>query len=136
MVPLFGSGNYSLQPIYVENMADLVVESGQQRENNIIDAVGPDIYTFEQLVRLIMEKLHKRVILTHVNPRVALSLAKVIESFLGDVLITREEVFGLMADLLISHQPPTGHTRLSHWLEEHSASVGKKYASELARHYR
>ena len=134
--PVFGSGDYSLQPIYVEDMADLVVEGGQQRENSIIDAVGPDIYTFEQLVRLIMEKLHKRVILTHVNPRVALSLAKLIEPFLGDVLITREEVFGLMANLLISNQPPTGHTRLSDWLEEHSVSVGKKYASELARHYR
>ncbi|HEU0000063.1 MAG TPA: NAD(P)H-binding protein [Ktedonobacteraceae bacterium] len=134
--PVFGSGDYSLQPIYVEDMADLVVEAGQQQGNSIFDAVGPDIYTFEQLVRLIMEKLHRRVILTHVNPNVALSLAKLIEPFLGDVLITREEVFGLMANLLISHQPPTGHVRLSDWLEEHSTSVGKKYASELARHYR
>ena len=134
--PVFGSGSYSLQPIYVEDMADLVVEAGQQRENSIVDAVGPDIFTFEQLVRLIMEKLHRRVILTHVQPRVALSLAKLIEPFIGDVLITRDEIYGLMADLLISHHPPTGHTHLSNWLEAHSASVGKKYASELARHYR
>ncbi len=134
--PVFGSGQYSLQPIYVEDMADLVIEAGQQRDNTIVDAVGPDIFTFEQLVRLIMEKLHKRIILAHVQPRIALSLAKLIEPFLGDVLITRDEIYGLMADLLISHQPPTGHTRLSDWLEEHSTSVGKKYASELARHYR
>ena len=83
-----------------------------------------------------MEKLRKRVILAHVNPNVALYLAKLIEPFLGDVLITREEVYGLMANLLISRQPPTGHIRLSDWLEAHSASVGKKYASELARHYK
>jgi uncharacterized protein YbjT (DUF2867 family) len=134
--PIFGSGEYSLQPIYVEDMADLMVEAGQRQGNSIVDAVGPDIFTFEQLVRLIMERLHKRVILTHVNPRIALSLARLIEPLLGDVLITREEVFGLMADLLISQQPPTGHTRLSDWLEEHSANVGKKYASELARHYK
>ncbi len=134
--PIFGSGEYSLQPIYVEDMADLVVEGGQQQGNGIVDAVGPDIFTFEQLVRLIMEKLRKRVILTHVNPNAALSLAKLIEPFLGDVLITREEVFGLMANLLISHEPPTGHTRLGDWLEEHRANVGKKYASELARHYK
>lgn len=134
--PIFGSGQYSLQPIYVEDMADLVIEAGQQRENSIVDAVGPDIFTFEQLVRLIMEKLHRRVILTHVQPHIALSLAKLIEPFLGDVLITRDEIYGLMADLLISHQPSTGHTRLGDWLEAHSASVGKKYASELARHYR
>lgn len=134
--PIFGSGEYSLQPIYVEDMADLVVEAGQGQGNSIVDAVGPEIFTFEQLVRLIMEKLRKRVILTHVNPRVALFLTKMIEPFLGDVLITREEVFGLMADLLISQQPPTGRTPLSDWLEEHSANVGKNYASELARHYR
>jgi uncharacterized protein YbjT (DUF2867 family) len=134
--PVFGSGEYSLQPIYVEDMADLVVNAGQQRENSILDAVGPDIFTFEQLVRLVMEKLRKRVILTHVNPRVAFYLAKLIEPFVGDVLITREEVIGLMANLLISQQQPTGHTRLSDWLEAHSANIGKKYASELARHYK
>ncbi len=116
-------------------MADLVVDAGQQRDSFQIDAVGPDIFTFAQLVRLIAEKLHKRVIMTHVSPGIAFSLAKLIEPFVGDVLITREEILGLMADLLISHEPPTGHTRLSDWLEEHSASVGKKYASELARHY-
>ncbi len=92
------------------------------------------VFTFEQLVRLIMEKLGKRVILTHVNPRVAFYLARLIEPFVGDVLITLEEVIGLMANLLISQQQPTGHTRLSDWLEERSADVGKKYASELARH--
>jgi hypothetical protein len=83
-----------------------------------------------------MEKLGKRVILTRVNPRLAFYLAKLIEPFVGDVLITREEVIGLMANLLISQQQPTGHTCLSDWLKEHSADVGKKYASELARHYR
>ena len=83
-----------------------------------------------------MEKLHKRVILTHVQPGLALALARLIEPFIGDVLITRDEIYGLMADLLISHQPPTGHTHLGDWLEAHSANVGKKYASELARHYR
>lgn len=64
-----------------------------------------------------MEKLHKRVILTHVQPGLALVLAKLIEPFIGDVLITRDEMYGLMADLLISHQPPTGHTHLGDWLE-------------------
>ena len=41
-----------------------------------------------------------------------------------------------MASLLISQQPPTGHTRLATWLEEHADQVGKHYSSELHRHYR
>jgi uncharacterized protein YbjT (DUF2867 family) len=134
--PLFGSGQYRLQPIYIEDMADIVVNAGQRNDNQIIDAVGPDIFTFEELVRLIAKKLHRRRIIMHIRPELAFSLAKLIEPVVGDVLITRDEVTGLMADLLISHNPPTGHTRLSNWLDEHKETVGKRYASELNRHYR
>ena len=133
---LFGSGKYRLQPMYVGDMADLVVRAGQHHENQVIDAVGPEIFTFEELVRLIAQKLHRRVIITHVRPQLAFSMAKLIEPVVGDVLITQDEVTGLMADLLISQHPPTGHTRLSNWLDEHRETVGKRYASELSRHYR
>ena len=117
-------------------MADLVVQAGQHQENMLIDAVGPDIFTFEELVRLLANKLQRKVLITHVSPQLGFTLGKLIEPLLGDVLITRDEVAGLMADLLISHQPPTGHTHLSTWLDEHANTVGKAYASELARHYR
>src|SRR6266699_6470050 len=85
LFPLFGSGNYSLQPIYVEDMADLVIKAGQQDDNTILDAVGPDVYTFEELVRFIAGKLHRKVIITHVSPGLAFSLAKLIEPLVGDV---------------------------------------------------
>ncbi len=134
--PIFGSGNYCLQPIYVEDMADLVVNAGQQEENLVLDAVGPDIFTLEELVRLIADKLHRRVMIVHANPGLAFYAAKLIEPAVGDVLITRDEIAGLMANLLISQKPPTGHTHLGNWLEENVNSVGKKYASELKRHYR
>lgn len=134
--PIFGSGRYRLQPIYVEDMADIVVNAGQHDDNEIIDAVGPDIFTFEELVRLIAKKLHRRIVITRVRPNAAFFLAKLIEPVVGDVLITQDEVSGLMADLLISQKPATGHTRLGNWLHEHVDSVGKHYASELERHYR
>jgi hypothetical protein len=54
----------------------------------------------------------------------------------NDVMLTRDEVEGLMANLLISSDPPTGETRLSDWLDEYAPSVGTRYASELNRHYR
>lgn len=134
--PLFGSGQYRLQPIYVEDMADLVVEAGQQSDNLMKDAAGPDIFSFEQLVQLIASKLQRPVALMHVNPTLAFYLAKLIEPLVGDVLITRQEIEGLMANLLISQQPPTGHTHLATWLEQHADQVGKHYASELQRHFR
>jgi hypothetical protein len=53
----------------------------------------------------------------------------------GDVVLTRDEVAGLMANLLVSPRPPRGHTALSYWLKWHAETVGTRYASEVARHY-
>ena len=133
--PIFDSGEYCLQPIYVEDMSDLVTKAGQQEGNLVLDAAGPDIFSFEELVRLIGDKLHRRVLIIHANPGLAFYAAKLIEPVVGDVLITRDEIAGLMANLLISQKPPTGHTHLGNWLSQNVDSVGKKYASELSRHY-
>jgi NADH dehydrogenase len=65
-----------------------------------------------------------------------LAISKVMSLFLGDVILTRDEITGLMANLLISDKPPTGQTRLSEWLAAHASEVGAHYASELRRHYR
>ena len=54
--PLFvipGDGEYRLQPISADDMADIAVAAGQRRDNEIIDAVGPEVYSFETLVKLI-----------------------------------------------------------------------------------
>jgi NADH dehydrogenase len=57
----------------------------------------------------------------------------VVGRFVGDVVITREEIGGLMAGLLYTTSPAAGATRLSEWLQLHGAGLGKHYASELAR---
>ncbi len=59
-----------------------------------------------------------------------------IGALVKDVVLTRDEVDGLMANLLVTDSPPTGTTRLSEWLRDHADSVGTQYASELNRHYR
>ncbi len=59
-----------------------------------------------------------------------------VQPLLGDVMITRDKIDGLMAGLLVSRNTPTGTTRLEHWLCEHKESIGQHYASELHRHYR
>ncbi|MBP7688974.1 MAG: NAD(P)H-binding protein [Thermoflexales bacterium] len=137
--PLFvipGDGEYRLQPISADDMADLAVTAGQRRENEIVDAVGPEIYTFETLVKLIAQTVRSRSLIVHLPPKTALTLSQFIGRFVKDVVLTQEEVDGLMSNLLVVDGPPTGRTRLSDWLREHAATVGKQYASELARHYR
>lgn len=131
-----GSGDYRLQPVFVEDVAQIATRAGQQYDNAIIDAVGPDIYTFDQLVRLIAEKAGSKARIIHLRPGLALFLARLISYAVNDVVLTRDEVDGLMANLLVSDAPPTGRTRLSDWLDEQANYVGTRYASELNRHYR
>lgn len=52
-----------------------------------------------------------------------------------DVLLTKDEITGLMANLLVTESEPAGHTKLSDWLRQNAKIVGTKYASELGRHY-
>lgn len=138
-LPVFGipgDGRYLLQPVFVEDLAELAVEGVYGRHNYVIDAVGPDIFTFEELVLLIGKKIGARRPLMHLPPKLALAAAQSLSLFLGDVLLTPEELEGLMAGLLVSKEPARCKTHLADWLERNAARLGVKYASELARHYR
>ena len=50
-----------------------------------------------------------------------------------DTFITREEIRGLMAELLYVVTPPTGDTPLTVWMKKNAATLGLRYASELDR---
>ena len=135
---IFGSGKYKLQPVFVEDLAEIAVNAGSASKNLTLDAVGPEIFTFEELVRLVAENQGRRARLVHVRPGLALLMSRFLGYLVRDVVLTRNEIDGLMANLLISSSdgPPPGRTRLSEWLEENSDVVGASYASELSRHYR
>lgn len=130
-----GDGRYRIRPIFVEDMARLIVDAVKGEGNSVRDAVGPETYTFEELVRLIADQLGRRIRVVHVLMSVAYSATRVAGWFVGDVVLTWEEYKGLMANLLAPDGPPTGETRLSHWLAANRELIGKRYASEVGRHY-
>ena len=130
---VFGSGNYRLQPIYVDDLAALAVEQGAGRDNVTIDAVGPETFTYRQLVTAIGEAIGKKRRIISVPPAIGYLVGWIIGKCVGDVMITREEIKGLTGDLLHTNSPPAGTTRLTDWINEHADSLGRKYASELAR---
>jgi NADH dehydrogenase len=132
---VFGSGDYRLQPVFVEDMAEITVSAAHRHENVIVDAVGHEVYTFHEMVRLIADKINSRAKITHLKPGLAFFLSRLVGYMVNDVVLTRDEVQGLMSNLLVSESPPTGQTRLSDWLEQNAGSVGTRYASELRRHY-
>jgi len=130
-----GDGKYRVQPMFVEDFADLLFEQGHTAENTILDAVGPEIYSYDELALEIGRAIGAPVRIVHLSPALVLLAAKLLGGLLADVLLTREEIDGLMADLLVSHHPPTGETRLSEWLRGAGKSSGRTYSSELKRHF-
>jgi NADH dehydrogenase len=131
-----GTGDYRVQPVFVEDVAELAVRAAQQEEDVIVDAAGPETYTFDELVRLIASTIHSRARIIHLRPGLALLVTKAIGGLVRDVVLTREEIDGLIANLLISEGPPTGQALLSDWLRRNGVRVGARYASELSRHFR
>jgi len=136
--PLFfipGDGSYGIQPVFVEDLADLAVEGIYSKENYVIDAVGPDSYTFKEFVKLIGERVGVKRPLISLPPRLALFAAQFLSLFVQDVILTPEEVDGLMGNLLVSKGPARAKTAFKDWLNTNRETVGTKYASEIQRHY-
>jgi uncharacterized protein YbjT (DUF2867 family) len=130
---VFGDGQYRLQPIYVDDLAALAIEQGANNENCVIDAIGPETFTYRELVRTIAEILGKRRPIVSVPPALGYWAGVVMGKFVGDVVITREEIDGLMGDLLYVDSPPAGPTKLTDWAKENVGWLGSRYASELSR---
>jgi NADH dehydrogenase len=131
-----GDGQYKIQPVFVDDLAELAVEAGARSDNIVWDTVGPDTFTFDELVKLMGEKIGYPKPIVHLPPWLALTAARFVGLFVGDVILTPGEVDGLMAGLLVSGEPPRAKTSLISWLEANRDTVGAVYASELNRHYR
>ncbi|MCG6550999.1 MAG: NAD(P)H-binding protein [Candidatus Magnetominusculus sp. LBB02] len=130
---IFGDGSYKLQPIYVNDLAELAVDMGKLKENIIIDAIGPETFTFRELVETIGEIIGKPRPIVPISDELGYYLSRFMQFITGDILITREEIDGLKGNLLYVRSQPTGQTSLTNWLKEHASTVGVKYTSELAR---
>ena len=130
---MFGDGQYRLQPIYVDDLAKLAVEQGRNNDNVIINAIGPETFTYRELVRTLAGILGKRRLLLSVPPYAGYLGGTVIGWLMRDKMFTWEEIEGLMADLLYVDAPPAGETKLTDWARQHADQLGMRYASELAR---
>jgi NADH dehydrogenase len=130
---VFGDGQYKLQPIFVKDYAQLAVAQGAARENCIIDAIGPETFTYRGLVEQLGEIIGARRPIISVPPLVGYWTGALISRLMGDVTITREEIQGLMDNLLYTQSPPAGKTKLTDWARAHADTLGKHYANELKR---
>ena len=133
MVP--SDGRYRVQPIYVTDLAELAVQAGGRSESYVLDAVGPEVYTYLELVKMIRSAIGSRSLVVSTPAAFVKLTSLVLGLLVKDVVHTNEDIRRLMADLLVSDATPTGKTSLREWVAQHAAEVGSSYASELQRHY-
>jgi NADH dehydrogenase len=137
-LPFFGipgRGEYRLQPVAAEDVAEIATWAAEQVDNLTVDAAGPDIVYYSEMVESIAIAVGRHPRFVYISPQTALRAVSLMGRFVNDVILNEPELEGLMSELLVSNERPRGTRRLDNWLLTHADSIGRAYASELARHW-
>jgi NADH dehydrogenase len=138
-MPVFfvpGDGRYPVQPVHVDDLAHICLRAARGPTDVVMDAAGPDTLPFEDLVRAIGRALGRHTPIVHAPPVAMAAVARALGFVVRDVVLTTDEIRGLTAGLLVSHQPALGHISFIEWLNENGPALGRAYANELDRHFR
>lgn len=138
-MPVFvipGLGTYRLQPVAGEDVADIAFWAAGVDGGITVDAAGPDTISYAELVEGVSIAVARRPRRLYVPPGLTITAGKLVGLFVRDVVLTRDELEGLMNGLLVSHEPPRGRRRIDDWLLRSAETLGQNYASELTRHFR
>ena len=133
---VFGDGRYRVRPVHVEDLADICVRASVRRDQTETDAVGPERFTYEELVDAVALAIGEARPVLHLPPALAWVGTLPLGWMVGDVVVTRDEIRGLMAGLLDVEGPSTGQRRFRDWLRQDANALGRVWASEMGRHFR
>lgn len=130
----FGWGNYELQPIHVQDFAQLALDEAERGEaSRVIHAVGSETYSFRTLWQLLVRAMGVYRAILPVPSCLGYAAAQLIGSFWNDVMLTRDEITGLCEGRLSIPTPPSGRRSLRDWVRRYASELGLSYQSELAR---
>lgn len=135
MIAIPGDGRYPVQPIHVDDLARICVEHAHVDHDVIVDAAGPEALPFENLIRGVRAAVGSRAPIIHVPASVMSAASRALGWLVRDVVLTSDEIRGLMAGLLVSDSAALGRISLSDWLGQAGHSLGDAYANELDRHF-
>jgi NADH dehydrogenase len=130
---VFGSGDYKLQPIYVDDLAAAAAEKAAHNKDEIVNAIGPETFTYRGLTEAICKILALKRLIVSVPPELGCWVCRLMGLLVRDVIVTRDEIRGLMEGRLCVDTPPLGTTKLTHWIASNKDTLGFHYTSELAR---
>ena len=105
--PMFGRGLTRLQPVYVEDVAEAIARSLQPTAANPVtyELGGPRVYTYEELLTLVADRLSKKPVLLSLPFPMWHSLARIAEMLPGSPL-SRSQVELMEVDTVASAGMP------------------------------
>jgi len=132
--PVPQGGHYRLQPVTLNDMGRIIADAAESKVNLKVDAAGPDIPTYREFLRLLADACGVNPIFVTAPNWLALAGIRLVEPFVGDVILTREELLGLQQELLCSDKPPLGKESAVEWLHQNGDRLGRVYANDVKRH--
>jgi NADH dehydrogenase len=126
---------HATQPVAAEEVAELAVELAGRSGDASVDAAGPTVYSFAELVAAVRAAIGVRSWIVGCPPVAVLAAAGAASLLLGDVMIRRGELAALRDDLLVSREPPRATMRLEDWLSEYADALGRSFVSERKRNW-
>ena len=100
VVPVLGDGKTKFQPVFVEDAARCIALAVGETtsEDKLYSIGGPDVWTYEQILDLVMETLGKRRWKLHVPMALAMPNIKLAELVLSDAPVTAGQAAMLAYD--------------------------------------
>lgn len=107
-LPLFGSGLTKFTPIWVEDVSSAIIKVMEIKDfkNNIYELGGPEVFSFKELLEILLKQIKKKRLLIPIPWTVAKYQAKFLELFTKS-LITQDQLLLLQdSDNIITGNYP------------------------------
>lgn len=133
-VGVFGKGNYGIQPIHVQDLAESALDEAARSEpRRVLQATGPETYRFAELWKMLGRSIGCPRPVLPVPRALGYEAACLIGKWQRDVMLTWDEVRGLSEGRLAVEEPGIGHRSLAAWVRAHADTLGRSYERELGR---
>jgi uncharacterized protein YbjT (DUF2867 family) len=130
-----GTGTYTIQPVHVDDVARICIELADGPSGRKVDAAGPDLLPFREVVELVRSAVGSRSIVVPMPAWAVLAAGRVLGAFVRDIVLTPNEIFELSTSFLTSREEPLGRISFADWVAANANSLGRRWASELRRNY-
>lgn len=108
VIPLIGGGTTRFQPVYAGDVADAAMATltRANAKGRIHELGGPRIYTFKQLMELMLQQIRRKRLLLPIPFALAEIQARILE-LLPSPPLTRDQLRLLKVDNVVSGEQPT-----------------------------